>query len=446
MMVLPSGVNKATGVRRALEELGRSEKNLVAFGDAENDLALFAIAEVAVAARESVPAIAAQADERLSVPGGAGVARYVNQCLDASGILVAPKRHSIVLGSSADGAPAALPASGTNVMITGDPRSGKSWLAGLVAERLIEQGYRLCIIDPEGDYLSLRQRPHVLLLGADLGLPEPVAVPRILRDEALSVVLSLAGMSNAAQVTYVDALLPELQGCAAATGMPHWILVDEAQYFFHDDASCRTFPGTSSYIFSTYRPSLVADHVHASVQAHLVMHTVVEEERYFVTSLLRTRGPADLTAGDALAALGPSEVGLLLEGASGPRWQVFTPSERLTTHAHHATKYADTRLPEDKAFHFSSSDAVPAWVAHSVSEFHEAVQCVATESLRHHLVRGDFSRWANDILGDPQLARGLRKLERVTAAGVAPDRAEILAYVQSQYFIPWKRASSDGPS
>jgi hydroxymethylpyrimidine pyrophosphatase-like HAD family hydrolase len=49
VMLLPTGVTKATGVRRALEELGRSEHNLVAFGDAENDLPLFALAELAVA-------------------------------------------------------------------------------------------------------------------------------------------------------------------------------------------------------------------------------------------------------------------------------------------------------------------------------------------------------------------------------------------------------------
>jgi hypothetical protein len=127
--------------------------------------------------------------------------------------------------------------------------------------------------------------------------------------------------------------------------------------------------------------------------------------------------------------------GLLLEDPSGATWQAFTPGKRLTAHAHHASKYADTRLPDDKAFRFLSSGGSIVWVAHSVSEFHEAVQSVATESLRRHLVQGDFSRWSNDVLGDQQLARGLRKLERATAAGAASDRAEILAHIESQYLI-----------
>src|SRR5688572_23471783 len=47
LSVLPSGVSKATGVRAVLEELGISEHNLVAIGDAENDIALFELAEQA---------------------------------------------------------------------------------------------------------------------------------------------------------------------------------------------------------------------------------------------------------------------------------------------------------------------------------------------------------------------------------------------------------------
>ncbi len=39
---------------------------------------------------------------------------------------------------------------GRNVLIAGDARSGKSWLAGLLAEQLILHGYSICVIDPDG--------------------------------------------------------------------------------------------------------------------------------------------------------------------------------------------------------------------------------------------------------------------------------------------------------
>ena len=68
VMLLPSGLNKATGVRHALAVLGRSERNMIAFGDAENDQPLLAAAELAVTARGAVSAVAAGSDERLSHP------------------------------------------------------------------------------------------------------------------------------------------------------------------------------------------------------------------------------------------------------------------------------------------------------------------------------------------------------------------------------------------
>ncbi len=45
VMVLPSGVNKATGLKVALEEIGISPHNVVGVGDAENDHAFLQLCE-----------------------------------------------------------------------------------------------------------------------------------------------------------------------------------------------------------------------------------------------------------------------------------------------------------------------------------------------------------------------------------------------------------------
>ncbi len=435
-MVLPSGVNKATGVRRALEELGRSEHNLIAFGDAENDCSLLQAAEVGVAARGALPALALAADDQLTQSGGVGVARYVERMLARDGFVPTPPRRHVVIGRDTVGAPATLPAAGVNLMVSGDPRSGKSWLAGLVIERLLECEYRLCIIDPEGDYLALGPRPRILVLGHDVPLPDAGAVPRILRDESMSLVLNLAGLTVPSKAAYVDALLCGLDAVRARSGMPHWTVIDEAHYFFHARSPCtsRLESRTGSFVFVTYRPGLVADVVHASVGAHLVTRTEVEEERYFVTSLLQSRGPAGLVAADALAEVQMPRAGLLVEGPAGPRWQVFTPGERVTAQAHHGRKYADARLAESKAFRFLFTNG-DATVAHNVSEFCAAVRTVPVSSLRLHLLAGDFSRWASGVLGDPELAGGLGKLENTTRAGAPPSRDEILEHLRDRYLV-----------
>jgi hypothetical protein len=114
-------------------------------------------------------------------------------------------------------------------------------------------------------------------------------------------------------------------------------------------------------------------------------------------------------------------------------WQVFSPAQRITHHAHHARKYADTRLPEDKAFRFVNAGNTVT--VHNIGEFYRAIQMVPQASLRHHLNSGDFSRWVSEVLGDEQLAKGLRKLERAMPVGATPDRAEILAHVADHYLI-----------
>jgi HAD superfamily hydrolase (TIGR01484 family) len=49
VMVLPSGVNKASGLKAALDELRLSPHEVAGVGDAENDHAFLAICEAAVA-------------------------------------------------------------------------------------------------------------------------------------------------------------------------------------------------------------------------------------------------------------------------------------------------------------------------------------------------------------------------------------------------------------
>jgi len=439
VMLLPSGVDKAAGVRRAMEELGRSERNLVALGDAENDLPLLRLAQIGVAARGSVAAVAQAADDRLSQADSAGAVQYIRRLIASQGMLPRSERHWIPLGTDGDGLPVSVPGSGTNIMISGDPRSGKSWLAGLLAERLIEARYRVCIIDPEGDHLLLGRSQHALALGDDIPLPDATAVPRILRDGGMSLVLNLSALRQREKLDYADQVLRGLEPLRTETGIPHWTIVEEAHYFFAEGARgnpASTFAGrTGNLVFVSYRPSLISREVHDSVDTYLLTRTAIEEERYFVTSMLQARAPRELIPHDALGALESRRAGLLLAGCEGPRWQIFTPIDRASPHVHHGRKYADSPLPEERAFRFLAENGSVLSTAHNVAEFCFAVASVPLESLRHHLLAGDFSRWVVDVLGDRDLAAGLRKLERTVLEGARPSRDEIIQHVRDRYFI-----------
>ena len=62
VMVLPSGVNKGSGVRAALERLGVAASETVAIGDAENDHSLFDACGTSAAVANAIPALAQKAD------------------------------------------------------------------------------------------------------------------------------------------------------------------------------------------------------------------------------------------------------------------------------------------------------------------------------------------------------------------------------------------------
>jgi hydroxymethylpyrimidine pyrophosphatase-like HAD family hydrolase len=92
VMVLPSGVNKASGLSVALKTLGLSPHNTVGVGDAENDHAFLALCECAVAVANALPALAERADLVTRGDHGAGVVELIDRLLADDLADVAPRR------------------------------------------------------------------------------------------------------------------------------------------------------------------------------------------------------------------------------------------------------------------------------------------------------------------------------------------------------------------
>ena len=91
--------------------------------------------------------------------------------------------------------------------MTGDAKSGKSWVAGLLCEQLILHGYSVCAIDPEGDYSSLEGLPGVTVLGREDAPPTPRELLRALRYPDRSVVIDLSRLPHDEKLHYVRAVL-----------------------------------------------------------------------------------------------------------------------------------------------------------------------------------------------------------------------------------------------
>jgi len=91
LMVLPSGIDKASGLQVALNELGLSPHNTVGVGDAENDDAFLAMCECSVAVANALPALKERADLVTTGSHGAGVEELIDKLLSEDLANLAPR-------------------------------------------------------------------------------------------------------------------------------------------------------------------------------------------------------------------------------------------------------------------------------------------------------------------------------------------------------------------
>jgi len=89
VMVLPSGINKATGLAAALRELDLAPANVIGVGDAENDHAFLRACGLAAAVANALPSLKADADIELNGDHGAGVAELIEMIIRSDTGIVA---------------------------------------------------------------------------------------------------------------------------------------------------------------------------------------------------------------------------------------------------------------------------------------------------------------------------------------------------------------------
>lgn len=83
IMVLPSGLDKASGLRAALEALNLSSQDTVGIGDAENDQAFLTMCGCAAVPANALPALKAQADLVAHGEHGAGVIELIDELISS---------------------------------------------------------------------------------------------------------------------------------------------------------------------------------------------------------------------------------------------------------------------------------------------------------------------------------------------------------------------------
>jgi hydroxymethylpyrimidine pyrophosphatase-like HAD family hydrolase len=438
VMTAPQGVSKATGLHVALETLRLSARNTVAVGDAENDHELLRLAEVGVAVEWGSRALQASADIVLEGSGPADVGAYVRTLAETGKLPALPKaRRRLLLGYLEDGREFSLAVRGRNVLVSGDAKSGKSWVAGLLCEQLILHGYSVCAIDPEGDYSSLEALPGVTVLGREDAPPTPRELLRALRYPDRSVVIDLSRLPHDEKLQYVRAVLPALNVLRRRTGLPHRILLDEAHYYLHDDDAPQLLDfERNGYTVVTYCASRLPQALLAGTEVMIV--TCESNPTEMEALRARCRGCTDIDA-SRWAALGHLKVGqaiaLPITEETGGELRLFTIAPRITPHVRHREKYVDVPVSSHRAFVFSANGQ-PGHRIRTLRQFVTELEHTPLAQLDEYITRGDFSRWIGDVFGDHALAAELKALEeryRYRSGSRGETLPEMAGAVRSRY-------------
>jgi len=135
VMVLPSGVSKATGLRAALAELDLSPRKRRRRRRRRERSRLPRPVRVRDAVANALETVRDRADHVTRAAAGAGVEELAGALLESDLAELEPRltRHHVPLGETEAGEPLSLPGYGASVLVAGTSGSGKSTLPARAA-------------------------------------------------------------------------------------------------------------------------------------------------------------------------------------------------------------------------------------------------------------------------------------------------------------------------
>jgi hydroxymethylpyrimidine pyrophosphatase-like HAD family hydrolase len=432
VMVLPSGVNKASGLAAALKELGLSPHNVIGVGDAENDHAFLTLCECSVAVANALSQVKETADFVTRADHGPGVAELIAALVDDD-LRAWDKRltrHYLLLGTQEDGTEVRLSPYANGLLIAGPSGSGKSTAATSFLEQLLEQKYQFCILDPEGDYEAFE---GAVTLGNSRQAPAADEVLRLLANPDTNVAVNLIGLPLADRPSFFQTLLPHLLELRVRTGRPHWLVVDEAHHLF--PASWQ--PTSSSLPQELDRLVLITvhpDHVSAALLAQVETVVAVganpeETLRQFCTAVKESAPHLAAAEEDS------GEVVVWTRRLKKAPVRVRVPPSR-TEHRRHTRKYAEGELPPEQSFFFRGAEGKLNLRAQNLILFMQLADGVDDDTWVYHLRRGDYTEWFRDKIKDEGLAAEAERVAKETTATPAETRARIKAAIEQRYTLP----------
>jgi len=386
VMVLPAGVNKASGMDHALRKLGFSPHEAIGIGDAQNDHSFLERCECAVAVANALPTIRELAAFTTAGEAGQGVVEVIDELIanDLARMHGQLERNLVAIGTGPDGNAVAIPPYGLNILIAGPSGSGKSTVTAGIVERLIDRAYQVCMIDPEGDYGTL---PEVLTLGS----------PRY-----------------------------------AIPGRPHWIVLDEAHHMLPFDWGHvgKALPHRlGETVLVTVHPDHLAQETLSLVDLVVLVGMSPEKRlQAFADALgLVFQWPDGLSyqRGHAVAWFARS---------GKPPFSMRIMASRVER-IRHLRKYAEGDM-RDRSFYFRGPDGRLNLKAQNLVLFVQIAEGIDEETWSFHLQNGDYSKWFRGAVKDPYLADQTERIEHRRDLQPGETRNLIVSFIEGRYTLP----------
>lgn len=434
VMVLPTGVTKASGLQAALRELALSAHEVVGVGDAENDHAFLTLCEVAAAVGNALSTLKDRADLVLDAPRGEGVERLVARILDddLASLDESLGRQRVGFGETDE--PFVGPTSPrSRVLVAGASGGGKSTLVTAFSERLTERAYQVCLFDPEGDYEHLSD---AVVFGRADRPPTLEEVVDTLADPARSVVVNLLGLPVEERPAFFESLLARVVELRARSGRPHWLIADEAHHLlpFGSQPKEEALADLEGLLLVTVHPEEIAASIVRRIDLATAIGLDAEQTIATIAKVLERPAPAiDHPPADGEA------LGWALRHPGGDEQdQVvrFRTARPTGEKQRHRRKYAEGELSDVKSFWFRGPDDRLNLRAQNLTLFVQLGDGVDDDTWLFHLRRGDYSRWIRESISDPELASRVAAVEEDAEATATDSRQRIRDAIEQRYTAP----------
>ena len=430
VMVLPAGVNKASGLTAALKEMELSPHNVAGVGDAENDHAFLRLCEFSVAVANALPAVKDTADMATAADHGDGVSQLIGAIIEDDLVSYEHKlaRHHLVLGE-VEGEPFTIPSHGPCVLICGPSASGKSTLTTRLVEALEEQKYQFCLFDPEGDYENFA---GAVAFGGAAAPPSQSEILQLLANPETNAIVNLTGLKIPDRPPLFLEFLGPLMQMRTRTGRPHWLIMDEAHHLMPADwlPPAGVLPEqVQNVAMITVHPEMLAPALLERIDTLMIVGA--EAEVMLATFCEAAHLP---TPKFAAPKLQPGEVLVWSPGGSEPP-RKFKAYPGKTERRRHRRKYAEGELPPDRSFFFRGPEGKLNLRAQNLTIFLQLAEGVDDETWDYHLRQGDYSKWFLDCVKDEDLAAVAKQVAAMEDLSPGESRTMIRSAIEQDYIV-----------